>query len=92
MDHFLVSALLIVDLIYGLFYFNFYLFNQNWFLLIIAYLWSVILYFILADRPRRYWSMVLILSAASVSLLGETYFLDVALRSLELLPRHFIDP
>ena len=76
MDHFLIGALLILDLIYGLFYFDFDLFNQNWFLLIIAYLWSV----------------VLILSAARVSILGKTYFLDVALRSLELLPRHFIDP
>ena len=76
MDHFLVSALLILDLIYGLFYLNFDLFNQNWFLLIIAYLISVIL----------------ILSAARVGILGQTYFLDVALRSFELLPRHLIDP
>ena len=63
MDHFLVSALLILDLIYGLFYLNFDLFNQNWFLLIIAYLISVIL----------------ILSASRVGILGKTYFLDVAL-------------
>ena len=74
-NHFLVRALLILYLIYGYFHLNFYLFNQYWFLISIAFR-----------------GIVVSVTATWMSILGQTYFLNVALRSLKIMPRHFIDP
>ena len=71
-----MRALLILDLIHGLFDLHLDLFNQYWFLLIIAFILSV----------------VLGVAATMLRVLGKTYFLDVALRSFKLLPRHVIYP